>query len=340
MNFENYSGDVNDLNFKIYLDLSEQIKPEKNDFSLNLDDDNNQNTTKSNNQNKPMTQYSGDSINSIKTIFKVYPININNNNKLDDISNNNNDFDKKSDIIQKRTYDEKEQDENLKKKRVDNSIQEKEDKGPIPNNQNKIIKKISKPGRNTLKNNYPVHTKFNSDNCRIKIKSHFHNFIIDFFNKLIKINFGKQTYKFRKLPYYLTKNGSKKYNKLLINTKIRDLLNMNISNKYKNINISQNQNTFNKSKFLKKDFNHLLDMEYKEFYKKIYLPSDKPDVEEFNKRYEIDKKTIKGEFNQIFNKNNKKNDIVSSDYEDKIKKVAKYEFIDYFLSINNLTYDY
>jgi len=320
----NESGDLNDINCKINLYMTEQLKQE-NVISMNLDDDNNENSTNYN-QNKITTQ---DSRNSINSIIYIDSIHTTNNNNINNNENGcDNDFDNKSIISQERTSDEKKQDDNLKKIREDNFIQKQEDKVPVANNPNP---KNSKPGRkkNTSKENYQEHNKFTPDNCRIKIKSHFHNFIINFFNMLIKKKFRKQIYKFRKLPYSLIKDGSKKFNKSLLIIKIKDLLIEQISNKYKNVNKFQNQNTLNKSK-LEEDYNNLLNMKYMDFYKEIYLADNDKDLWEI---YKINKLSIKGEFHQIFNKKNK-------EYEDIIRKVANKEFIEYFLSIKNLKNDY
>ena len=203
---------------------------------------------------------------------------------------------------------------------------------------NEDEKKKQKPGRkkNIAINKYSQnHSRNNSDNCRVKIKCHFNNFIIDFFNKLIKKKFNKQIYKFRKLPYDISKNVSKKYNKKLLNTKIKEILTKEISGKYKNIDPLQNINTFNKSKFLISEYNELLEMKYEEFYQKIYLPDNNYD--EIKNKYDLDKNTIKGNLKQIFNNLETKNQL-NEEYKNKILNVAKNEFIDYFLSNKNLMY--
>jgi len=192
-----------------------------------------------------------------------------------------------------------------------------------------LSKKRLRKEKYTGKNNY--HTKFNSDNCRTKIKSHFNNFIIDFFNKLIFIKYNKQIYKFRKLSYDLSKHSSKKFNKKLLNTKIKDILRSDISKKYKNINSEQNIYTLNKSK-IKKDYNDLLEKTYLEFYEDIYLPDNSAEIK---KKYNIDKNEVKGCFNKLISKlQNSKN----NEYKDKILFVAKNEFKNYFLSKKNIFY--
>ena len=199
-------------------------------------------------------------------------------------------------------------------------------------------KKKNIPGRkkNTSNKYTSTHTRINSDNCRVKIKCHYNNFIIDFFNKLIKKKFNKQIYKFRKLPYDISKNVSKKYNKSLLNTKIKDILTMEISGKYKNIDPQQNINTFNKSKFLTLEYKELLEMKYDEFYQKIYLPDNNDD--EIKIKYDLDKNSINGNLKQILHQLEKKNKL-NDEYKNKILNVAKNEFIDYFVSNKNLNYN-
>ena len=206
---------------------------------------------------------------------------------------------------------------------------------PVTLNINEKKKNIPGRKKNTSNKYTSTHTRINSDNCRVKIKCHYNNFIIDFFNKLIKKKFNKQIYKFRKLPYDISKNVSKKYNKSLLNTKIKDILTMEISGKYKNIDPQQNINTFNKSKFLTLEYKELLEMKYDEFYQKIYLPDNNYD--EIKNKYDLDKNTIKGNLKQIFNNLETKNQL-NEEYKNKILNVAKYEFIDYFLSNKNLIY--
>ena len=196
---------------------------------------------------------------------------------------------------------------------------------------------VQKPGRkkNNVNKYSQIHSKFNSDNIRVKIKCHYNNFIIDFFNKLIKKKFKKQIYKFRKISYDISKNVSKSYNKILLNKKIQEILTMEISGKYKNINKVQNINTFNKSKFLKLEYSELLEMTYEEFYQKIYLPDNNDD--EIKIKYDLDKNSINGNLKQILHRLEKKNQL-NDEYKNKIMNVAKKEFIEYFMSNKNLNY--
>ena len=64
----------------------------------------------------------------------------------------------------------------------------------------------------SIGNKINEHNKFKPDNIRIKIKTHFHNFILNFFNDLIKSRFTIQRYKFRKICYSITKDVTVKNN--------------------------------------------------------------------------------------------------------------------------------
>ena len=81
------------------------------------------------------------------------------------------------------------------------------------NHNNELLnKKRGRPSRKYKKNPELNHNKYKIDNIRIKIKTHFHSFIIGFFNDLIKLKFKIQRYKFRKIPYSITKDVSIKKN--------------------------------------------------------------------------------------------------------------------------------
>jgi hypothetical protein len=69
-----------------------------------------------------------------------------------------------------------------------------------------IKKKRGRPSLKVNKNSEINHNKYKIDNIRIKIKTHYHSFIIEFFNDLIKLKFKIQRYKFRKISYSITKD--------------------------------------------------------------------------------------------------------------------------------------
>ena len=116
-----------------------------------------------------------------------------------------------------------------------------------------------------------VHSKENDDNIRRKIKCHFHNFIINFFNNLIKEK-KKGNIKFKKIKYSYALNDTIKFNKILLLSKISDFFKLEISNKYKKYQKNENELVYKKliKRFDKEDL-QLFDLTYMEFYEKYYL---------------------------------------------------------------------
>jgi len=116
-------------------------------------------------------------------------------------------------------------------------------------NDNSNSDKENKRGRKTNKENNKKkpHTKEEKGNINSKIKNNFHNFIIYFLNnEICEQNKNKQIVKFRKIAYEITNIRNKDENKKLLNNKIKDLCNYNISPKYKNKFEWQNKITSDK----------------------------------------------------------------------------------------------
>jgi hypothetical protein len=164
------------------------------------------------------------------------------------------------------------------------------------------------------------HNKFKPDNIRIKIKTHYHNFIISFFNDLIKARFKIQRYKFRKVCYSITKEVTIKKNQNLMKMTLGEFLSQNISQKYK-CEINQNEKTFNIIKNILKNESDkkLFDLNYCDFYMNYYLIHDK---EEIVNNYGIQDRTEF--FNDLIDK------IGNTNYQKSIMNIAHYHFIQYF----------
>jgi len=123
-------------------------------------------------------------------------------------------------------------------------------------------------GSNRLNKKKTIHDKFESNNIRCKIKNNFFIFLINFLNDKIREIFGYQMIKFRKINYKYINIRNKRENYLLLNKKIKDILNLDISLKYKNKNENQNVITLNKIyPFLSK----YLDLKFEDFYKNYFL---------------------------------------------------------------------
>ena len=157
-------------------------------------------------------------------------------------------------------------------------------------NPNEITRsdKENKRGRKAIKENNKKkpHTKEEKGNINSKIKNNYHNFIIYFLNKQIyETNNNKQIVKFRKIAYEITNIRNKDENKKLLNNKIKDLCNYNISPKYKNKFERQNKITLDKIYPL---INQYLEMTYKDFFNNVFLNENNNDFK-YSFNYFIDK---------------------------------------------------
>jgi hypothetical protein len=204
--------------------------------------------------------------------------------------------------------EEKKNDENL-----DNPVQ-------INLNKKKIDKKAkgNKKVENKVENN--IHSRENDDNIRRKIKSHFHNFIVDYFNNLIKIK-KKGNLKFKKTKYSYALNDTMKFNKILLLSKISDFFKLDISNKYKNYQKNENELVYEKliNRF-DKDVLQLFDLTYMEFYEKYYLNEAFNNNSNFNNFYSLYEKERK-----------KESDENKIKYSNLLKLIAEQRFINYYL---------
>ena len=165
-----------------------------------------------------------------------------------------------------------------------------------------------------------VHSKENDDNIRRKIKCHFHNFIINFFNNLIKEK-KKGNIKFKKIKYSYALNDTIKFNKILLLSKISDFFKLEISNKYKKYQKNENELVYEKliKRFDKEDL-QLFDLTYMEFYEKYYL----------NEIFNNDSK-LKNFYNLIENEKKKESNENKKRYSNLLKLIAEQRFINYYL---------
>ena len=165
-----------------------------------------------------------------------------------------------------------------------------------------------------------VHSKENDDNIRRKIKCHFHNFIINFFNNLIKEK-KKGNIKFKKIKYSYALNDTIKFNKILLLSKISDFFKLEISNKYKKYQKNENELVYKKliKRFDKEDL-QLFDLTYMEFYEKYYLN------EIFNNYSKV-----KNFYNLLENENKKESNDNKRRYSNLLKLIAEQRFINYYL---------
>ena len=190
------------------------------------------------------------------------------------------------------------------------------------NHNNELLnKKRGRPSRKYKKNPELNHNKYKIDNIRIKIKTHYHSFIIGFFNDLIKLKFKIQRYKFRKIPYSITKDVTIKTNSSLKHKTIGELLSNDISDKYKKYESGKNRKSvYYFYKTVKdEEQKNLLSKSYKDFFYDFYLNGNR---EELMKKYGTSYKTILfSEFCET---------ITDNKYKQMIIYTANNYFLDYY----------
>ena len=192
----------------------------------------------------------------------------------------------------------------------------------VSKNYNEILrKKRGRPSRICKKNPQLNHNKYKIDNIRIKIKTHYHSFIIGFFNDLIKLKFKIQRYKFRKIPYSITKDVTIKTNSSLKHKTIGELLSNDISDKYKKYESGKNRKSvYYFYKTVKdEEQKNLLSKSYKDFFYEFYINGNR---EELMKKYGTSYKTILfSEFCET---------ITDNKYKQMIIYTANNYFLDYY----------
>ena len=140
-----------------------------------------------------------------------------------------------------------------------------------------IIKKKGRKSKlqNFMKENKRnVHDKFSNDNIKRRIKALYNKYIITLLNSIVKRKYKKARMKFLKMNIRITKDIGIKYNQILLNKAIKDII-INVSNKYQN-----KENNINVIKFIKKqkdneEILNILNMSYKDLYTEYYLKSTK-----------------------------------------------------------------
>jgi hypothetical protein len=161
---------------------------------------------------------------------------------------------------------------------------------------NEEIKSNKKPKRGRHPKNVPKNNdndtkrnKYAKDNIARKIKTNFFNFfIVNLLNIIIKRVYGKQIYLVRKFNQQLVTDVSIEFNLDLYNSKIRNLLNQEISNKYKKIELDNNKKILN---CLEKnlEFNKILNITVNEIYS-LFINDNYKEI--ISNIFNIDKKEI------------------------------------------------
>ena len=169
-----------------------------------------------------------------------------------------------------------------------------------------IIKKGRK-GKNFnsgIISNRRVHNKFCNDNIRRRIKALFNNYIINLLNNLLKKNFIGTKMKFAKINIRITKDVGIKYNRNLLDKKIRDII-TNVSKKYLNQDNNIKCIKYIESHKNNEEIINVLNKTYKDLYVNYYLKSSKNDI--LDNSFEAHKQKILGlygkEYSELFIKN-------------------------------------
>jgi hypothetical protein len=122
------------------------------------------------------------------------------------------------------------------------------------------------------RNKRKLHTKYNLDNRKIKIMTHFCNFIIFLLNTITKKYFTYQRVKFRKIEHKIKKDIFKNSIPNLMKMTLEEFCNLKISVKWKNINSIDNSKSFLIFKLIRN--NPLNDLNLYDIYEKYYLNAE------------------------------------------------------------------
>jgi hypothetical protein len=135
-------------------------------------------------------------------------------------------------------------------------------------------KEAKRRGRKRRRENRKIHNKYDFDNLLTKIQVHFLKFVINLSNDALKTEFNRGTnHNFKQISYKEKRNVNYDYFMLLKKSKIKDILQINISEKYKNFGEDENKKTFNnvndvnKHQWLNKFFN----IDYIKLFSDYYL---------------------------------------------------------------------
>ena len=149
---------------------------------------------------------------------------------------------------------------------------------------------VKKKGRPKKSSHNREHDKTKKDNIRSKILTHFMRFL----HKFIEINFQTEIKKI----IYRTKNTNVNLIKALFENKVEDYFSFETSKKYKEKN--QNQEIFHDIKHLSPE---ILQMEFKEIYKKYYLQENESMKEQLYLNQQLNDFNFQSLLNEYINDN-------------------------------------
>ena len=175
-------------------------------------------------------------------------------------------------------------------------------------------KKPGRPNKNKGKYKRPIHDKTGEDNILTKIQVHFMNFLVNLANDAIKVILKNKNLNFKNINYKYKKNIKKEDFENLKILPISEILQMPISNKYRNLskNKDYNKEIYNKAINLDKSnwLKNFFEIKYIFLFKKYYNNAKELNNLNFNgKNIKLSKNT-KSFYELINNNINLKNSII------------------------------
>ena len=143
--------------------------------------------------------------------------------------------------------------------------------GIIENKMN-FSENIPKRGRKRLKmeNKKAIHGSNNFDNIQRKIQVHFLSFLINFCNDALKTEYTQFRHTFKQINYKSKTTVNFNHTSFLKKSSIKDLLNLEISEKYSTYNKFENKKLLDKIILKSKWLNDLFEMNYLKLFDYYY----------------------------------------------------------------------
>ena len=143
--------------------------------------------------------------------------------------------------------------------------------GIIENKMN-FSENIPKRGRKRLKmeNKKAIHGSKNFDNIQRKIQVHFLSFLINFCNDALKTEYTQFRHSFKQINYKSKTTVNFNHTSFLKKSSIKDLLNLEISEKYSKYNKFENKKLLDKIILKSKWLNDLFEMNYLKLFDYYY----------------------------------------------------------------------
>jgi hypothetical protein len=154
------------------------------------------------------------------------------------------------------------------------TLTKRTDKNSLKNKLNKFkIVLLKQRGRKTEKSSQQSHDSSSDDNCLLKIQNHFFNFIINLTNEVLKKENIKED--FKPVDYKIKSNVNHDFFCKLKKYAIKDILEMDISPKFKSKSNDSNRETLNKIYNYSHWLNDFFNINYLELFSE-YHNNEKP----------------------------------------------------------------